>query len=100
MPGVVAVFSFDDLRGQVGASPCTAILPGMKHVPHPLLADGEVRYVGQPVAVVIAKDSYVARDAALDVEVEIDPRRRWSTSRPRSQPGAPHVYESLAHEPG
>src|SRR5512134_3984481 len=37
--GVAAVFSYDDLRGQVGRSPCTAILPGMNDAPHPLLAD-------------------------------------------------------------
>ena len=49
LPGVVAVFTFDDMRGQVGPAPCTAVLPGMNHAPHPLLADGDVRYVGQPV---------------------------------------------------
>ena len=84
-PGVVGVFTFDELRGKVGPAPCTAILPGMNHVPYPLLADGRVLYVGQPVAVVVAKDRYLARDAALDVEVEIDARPRSRTSRPRSQ---------------
>ena len=48
-PGVVAVYTFDDLRGQVGATPCTSVLEGMQYEPHPLLADGVVRYVGQPV---------------------------------------------------
>ncbi len=93
--GVVAVYSFDDLRGQVGPAPCTAILPGMKHVPHPLLADGEVRYVGQPVAVVIARDRYVARDAALDVELEIDAKPAVVDPEAALAPGAPLVYEQL-----
>ena len=59
--GVAGVFSYEDLRGQVGRSPCTAILPGMNDAPHPLLADGAVRYVGQPIAVVVARDRYAAR---------------------------------------
>ncbi len=94
-PGVVAVITFDDLRGQVGPAPCTAILPGMNHVPHPLLADGEVRYVGHPIAVVIARDRYTARDAAIDVEVEIDAKPAVVDPEAALQPGAPLVYEQL-----
>jgi aerobic carbon-monoxide dehydrogenase large subunit len=93
--GVVAVFTYDDLRGEVGRSPCTAILPEMNDAPHPLLADGEVRYVGQPVAVVVASDRYVARDAALDVEVEIEARPAVVDPERALEPGAPLVYESL-----
>ena len=73
--GVVAVYDFNDLRGKVGPTPCTEIVDGMQYEPHPLLADGVVRYVGQPIAVVIADDRYVARDAALDVSLDIEPLR-------------------------
>ena len=40
--------------------------PGLtvEHAPHPLLADGEVRYVGQPVAAVVAESRALAEDAA------------------------------------
>ena len=95
LPGVVAVFTYDDLRGQVGPAPCTTVLPGMNHAPHPLLADGDVRYVGQPVAVVIAKDKYVARDAALEVEVEIDAKQAVVDVEAALLPGAPLVYEQF-----
>lgn len=95
MPGVVAVFSFDDLRGNVGATPCWVVLPGMNHAPHPLLADGEVRYAGQPVAVVVARDKYAARDAALAVEVEIDSRDAVVDPEAALRPGAPLVYEQF-----
>jgi carbon-monoxide dehydrogenase large subunit len=94
--GVVGVFSYDDLRGQVGRSPCTAILPGMNDAPHPLLADAAVRYVGQPIAVVVAKDRYVARDAALEVEVEIDPLPAVVDPERALLPDAPRVYEQFA----
>src|SRR5438046_3520384 len=40
---------------------------------HPVLAEGRVRYVGEPVAVVVAEDLYVARDAAEKIEVEYEP---------------------------
>jgi aerobic carbon-monoxide dehydrogenase large subunit len=41
--------------------------------PHPLLADGEVRYVGQAVAAVLAESRALAEDAAELVEVEYEP---------------------------
>jgi carbon-monoxide dehydrogenase large subunit len=59
------------------------------HAPHPVLADGEVRYVGQPVALVIAESRALAEDAAELVEVDYSERPalrleeallRWSGS--------------------
>ncbi len=94
--GVVAVFTYDDLRGQVGRSPIVAMIPDMKDAEHPLLADGVVRYVGQPIAVVVANDRYVVRDAVLDVEVEIDPLPAVVDVEKAMEPGAPKVYEQLA----
>jgi len=93
--GVVGVFTYDDLRGRVGRSPCTAILPGMNDAPHPLLADGFVRYVGQPIAVVVARERYLARDAALDVDVEIDPLPAVVDPERALEAGAPLVYPEL-----
>jgi carbon-monoxide dehydrogenase large subunit len=95
LPGVVAVFDYADLRGNIGPTPCWVVLPGMKHAPHPLLADGEVRYAGQPVAVVVARDKYAARDAALAVEVEIESRDAVADPEAALQPGAPLVYEQF-----
>jgi carbon-monoxide dehydrogenase large subunit len=95
LPGVLGVFTYDELRGKVGPAPCTVILPGMQHVPYPLLADGRVLYVGQPVAVVVAKDRYLARDAALEVEVEIEDRPAVVDLEAALAPGAPKVYEEL-----
>jgi carbon-monoxide dehydrogenase large subunit len=94
--GVVAVVTYEDLRGQVGRSPIVAMIPDMKDAEHPLLADGVVRYVGQPIAVVIANDRYVARDGALDVDVEIDPLPAVVDVEQAMEPGAPKVYAQLA----
>ncbi|MFF3494543.1 hypothetical protein ACFYWS_24685 [Streptomyces sp. NPDC002795] len=46
------------------------LFPRLDDYGHPVLADDRVLYVGQPVAVVIAEDPYVAEDAAELVEVD------------------------------
>jgi carbon-monoxide dehydrogenase large subunit len=73
LPGVVAVLTAADIAGQTGPVPCAAEVPGMKLPHHPLLAEGKVRYVGEPVAVVVATSRYVARDALDLIEVDYDP---------------------------
>lgn len=73
-PGVIAVFSGRDLAGEMGSLPCAwpvtedIVLPD-----HPPLAVDEVRYVGDPVAVVIARDRYAAADALEAIEVDYTP---------------------------
>jgi CO/xanthine dehydrogenase Mo-binding subunit len=65
MPGVVAVLTNDDLP--------THELFGLMQKDQPVLARTEVRYVGEPVALVAADDPEVARLAALAVKVEYEP---------------------------
>lgn len=72
MPGVVAVVTGAELKD---VPPIPVRLP---HPDHPLdaylqpvLARDEVRYVGEPVAVVVAEDPYLAEDAAEMVELEL-----------------------------
>src|SRR5262249_56414014 len=45
----------------------------MPETPRPPLAEGEARFVGDPVALVVAESRYVAEDAADLVEVDYDP---------------------------
>ncbi|MDX1649422.1 MAG: xanthine dehydrogenase family protein molybdopterin-binding subunit [Myxococcota bacterium] len=92
-PGVAAVYTYPDLEGQVGRAPCTAILPGMNDAPRPVLAHERVRFVGEPVAVVVAEDRYAARDAALDVEVEIEPAPAVVDLEGALADDAPRVHE-------
>lgn len=73
-PGVVAAFGGADLTDGLGSLPCAwpvtedIVLPG-----HPPIAVDEVRYAGDPVAVVVARDRYAAADALEAVEVDYDP---------------------------
>ncbi len=72
LPGVVAVFTSADTGG-IGPVPCAMQMPDLKVPRHPVLATGRVRYVGEPVAVVVAQDFYTARDAAELVDVDYQP---------------------------
>ena len=68
--GVVGVFSGPDLG--VGRVP-VAGLRGAKVAPHPVLAVGVVRYVGEPVAAVVAESRAAAEDGAAAVAVSYEP---------------------------
>jgi carbon-monoxide dehydrogenase large subunit len=77
MPGVVAVLTGEDLA-DLGGLPTPPIFKRLDGTPaqpppRPLLARGEVRHVGQPLAAVIAATRAQAQDAAEAVEVAIDP---------------------------
>ncbi len=68
-PGVVAVFTGKDMTG-VNSLPCGWLLPELKVPAHPPLASEAARYVGDPVAVVIAESQDAATDAADLVSVD------------------------------
>jgi carbon-monoxide dehydrogenase large subunit len=74
--GVTAIFTGADMaKDGIGGLPCGWLVnnkdgSAMKEPPHPVLADGRVRHVGDPVAVVIADTLGHARDAAEAIEVD------------------------------
>ncbi|HZY16013.1 MAG TPA: xanthine dehydrogenase family protein molybdopterin-binding subunit [Ramlibacter sp.] len=77
MPGVVRVFTGKDIEGKMNGLPCGWLITStdgtpMKEPPHPVLAQGKVRYVGDQVAMVVAETKEQARNAAEAVEVEYD----------------------------
>jgi aerobic carbon-monoxide dehydrogenase large subunit len=73
VPGVLAVLTASDLEA-VPSIPIRAFgYPGMELRLQPVLAHERVRYVGEPVAVVVAENRYVAEDAAALVELEFEP---------------------------
>lgn len=75
MPGVVAVYTGEDLRSEwAGPLPCAwPVTADMKSPEHLPLAVGKVHYAGDAVAVVVARSEYEAHDAADAVVVEYDP---------------------------
>lgn len=90
-PGVVAVFTHNDIA-HLGPVPCGASLPGLRVPHHHLLAKDRVYFVGHPVAVVVATDRYIARDAADQVEVDYEPLAAVTDVEKAIQAGAPPVH--------
>lgn len=90
-PGVAAVFTSKDTE-KVGPVPCGASLPGLRIPHHHVLATDRVYFVGHPVAVVVASDRYVARDAAEAIEVEYDPLPTVTDPEKAIASGAPAVH--------
>ncbi|MDR7484673.1 MAG: xanthine dehydrogenase family protein molybdopterin-binding subunit [Armatimonadota bacterium] len=73
-PGVVAVVTGADLAGRVQPMPMGAREGAtVASAPHPILASETVRYVGEPVAAVLAQTPAAAADAAALLEVDYDP---------------------------
>ena len=72
-PGVVGVFTGRDLADEQGSLPCAwPITEDMKAPPAPALAVDTVHFAGEAVAVVVARGSYQARDAADLVDVDYE----------------------------
>jgi 2-furoyl-CoA dehydrogenase large subunit len=69
LPGVVGVLTGDDVVALSRPFPAGIESP----VPHYALAHGTTRYAGEPVAVAVARDRYVAEDALELIEVEYEP---------------------------
>ena len=78
MPGVRAIYTSADLNADgIGGLPCAVALKNrdgsdMPMPPHPVLADGVVRHVGDPVAFIVAETPQAARDAAEAIVVDYD----------------------------
>jgi carbon-monoxide dehydrogenase large subunit len=73
LPGVEAVFTAADLNPDVREAWFTSMGKDMPDTPKPPLAQGEARFVGDPIALVVAVDRYVAEDAADLVDVDLEP---------------------------
>jgi carbon-monoxide dehydrogenase large subunit len=92
-PGVVTVITGEDVRGRIGMIPVATRMPDMKIPDHPVLAVGKVRYVGEPVAAVVARDKYTAGDAVELIEVEYDPLPAVSNGEAALGKDAPILHE-------
>jgi len=73
LPGVHAVLVAADLNPGAREQWHTSIGPDVPEVPRPPLAEDEVRFVGDPVALVVAESRYVAEDAVDLVVVDYEP---------------------------
>jgi carbon-monoxide dehydrogenase large subunit len=97
LPGVVEIFTGADLTG-VNGLPCGWLITGtdgkpMNEPPHPVLAQGKVRYVGDAVALVIAESIAEAKDAAEQIGVDYDVLPAVVSPVDALAPGAPLIHD-------
>jgi xanthine dehydrogenase D subunit len=84
--GVTAVLTAADVPGQNAV--------GLEYSDTPVLADGVVRYQGEPVALVAADHPETARRAAAKIVVDYEPLPAVTNARQALEPGSPLVHES------
>jgi carbon-monoxide dehydrogenase large subunit len=93
LPGVAAVYTGQEVL--VGGLPCGWMLPDIKTPPRPVLAHGKVRYVGEPVAIVVADSPPAARDAADAVRVDYEPLPGVSNPQTAHADAAPRLFDDV-----
>jgi carbon-monoxide dehydrogenase large subunit len=93
MPGVVAVFTAADFAGIVNPLRATSRMKGYYATPIRPLAHDKVRYVGEPVAGIVAESRYLAEDAAEHVAIEFEPLPHLIDPAEAARPGAPLLHE-------
>src|SRR5437868_5123438 len=95
-PGVVAVYTCDDIGALDVEMPLLIPHPSMTNpqTQRPL-ARGDVYYVGQTIAMVVAVDRYTAEDAASLIDVEFEPLPVEMDLEKALQSGAPPVHPKV-----
>ena len=95
LAGVVAVVTGDDIKDKIKSMPIPVVvpmLPGKFPTFWPLAVD-KVKWHGEPVAAVVARDIYVAEDALELIEVDYEPLAYVGSAEAAMQPDAPKVHE-------
>ena len=80
MPGVVAVYTGDEVIEGARPIRADAGYPTWQSSARPILAVGRVRFVGEAVAMVVAEDRYIAEDAASLIALDIEPLQAITTT--------------------
>ncbi len=99
MPGVLRIFTAADFE-EKGGIPCGWQVTDrfgevMQEPKHPILAEGKVRHVGDPIAVVVAESLEQARDAAEAIELDIEELEPVLNMKEAIKDGATKVHDDL-----
>jgi carbon-monoxide dehydrogenase large subunit len=94
-PGVIAAYSGADFADEQGSLPCAwPVTPDIVIPAHPPMATDEVRYVGEAVACVVARDRYAAADALNAIVIDYEPLEPVLDIRTALDDGSPKVHEA------
>jgi aerobic carbon-monoxide dehydrogenase large subunit len=95
MPGVFAAYSGADFAAEQGSLPCAwPVTPDIVIPAHPPMAVDSVRYAGEIVAAVVARDRYAAADALEKIDVDYSPLPAVLDMSAALAPGSPLVHEA------
>jgi carbon-monoxide dehydrogenase large subunit len=99
MDGVLAIYTAEDLKAY-GPHKCALDFKNrdgspMKRPVRKSLATDKVRFVGDPMACVVAETALQAKDAAEAVELDIDPLPAVALASEAARPGAPQLYDDV-----
>jgi carbon-monoxide dehydrogenase large subunit len=95
LPGVIGVLTDADMPGLKTIPMRTGVIPGLERSQQTPIAVAKVRYVGDPVAVVVAESRYIAEDALELIDVEFEPLGVVTDARASIQPGAPQLHDAV-----
>src|SRR6516225_11107370 len=101
MPGVLGAYTGADLAGY-GTLKCIVAFKNrdgtpMKQPPRPALPTDKVRFVGDPVACVVAETAIAAKEAAEAVELDIEPLPAVTLASEAMKPGAPLLFDDVSN---
>ena len=94
-PGVVAVYTGEDMKTMTKAYSGGFVLPGLKEPEFYALAIDKVRFVGDLVAIVIAESRCLAEDACELITVEYDPLPVVTTYAGALDPASPPLFDDV-----
>ena len=95
LPGVFGVYTWSDIADGIKPAVATSRMADYQSTAIYPLANGVVRYVGEPIAVVLAVDRYIAEDALNLLEVRLEPLAIENDPVKASHPKAPLLHEDL-----
>jgi len=95
MPGVVAVYTGESIKSQMKSMTQKVLIPNLpaQYPEYWALAAGTVKYHGEPVALVVARDKYVAVDAAEAVAVDYEELPVVLDAEAALKPGATVIHD-------
>jgi carbon-monoxide dehydrogenase large subunit len=96
VPGVLGIYTYDDIA-ELGWLPCATAVASVQPMivpPRPALANGRVRFAGDPVAFVVAETAAAARDAAELITVDYAPLPCVVDPVAALRPDAPTLWDT------
>jgi aerobic carbon-monoxide dehydrogenase large subunit len=94
VPGVLGVLTAADMPGLKTIPMRTGIIPGLERSQQTPIATTKVRYVGDPVAVLVADSRYLAEDALELIDVEYQPLGVVTDARRGMESGSPQLHDA------